>query len=82
MRVIATATGFDGLNVRNEGDKFEVPGDPFKVHAQNHAKRQALYNAALKNWNGATPLPPQPGDEPEPLWFKEDKTKADDSDLV
>lgn len=82
MRVVATETGFDGLNVRNKGDQFEMPGDPFKVHNQNHAKRQKLYDAAVKNWNGIAPLPEQPGEEPTPLWFKPDTGKADDSDLV
>lgn len=82
MRVVAVAQGFDGLNVRNPGDKFEMPGDPFKTHQQNHVKRQKIYDAALKNWNGIAPLPEQPREEPEPLWFKPDNTKADDSDLV
>lgn len=82
MRVIATATGFDGLNVRNPDDAFEMAGDPFKTHAQIHAKRQTQYAAAIKNWNGVSPLPMDPGEKPEPLWFKPDISKPDDSDLV
>ena len=84
MQVRAVAVGFDGLNVRVQGDLFEMPGDPFKQHEDNHRKRQELHKLAVKNWNGASPLPADPGPISGPLWFEKvgGGTVEDASDLT
>lgn len=66
MQVIATALGFDGLQLRQVGEQFEMPGDPFKVHNDNHAKAVARHNKLLDNGKESV----DPGDKPAPLWFR------------
>lgn len=76
MQVIATAVGFDGVNIRNPGDVFVMPDDVFKVNKENHAKREKAHNAKIAA--GKESEEPRLPD----LWFKEHKGSKDGSDLA
>lgn len=66
MRVIATAQGYDGIQIREPGDEFDMPEDSEASTWFKPVGRAEQAPAATKGKGKAPPPPPPEGDDPGP----------------